>query len=291
VEGVNELRRFNRSYTQRIGAPAGSYLGTGRPLAPSRVLFEIRPHGSPVADLRHRLDLDSGYLSRLLRQLQREGLVTVGRDSGDGRQRVARLTPKGRREWRRLDERSEQMAQRLVEPLSGRQRADLASALATAERLLRAGTVTFDVVDPRSVAARSAMAQYFRELNQRFRSGFDPAQGAARDATSLRAPGGAFVVIRGDHTVIGCGGLQRLDQHTAEIKRMWIHPDWRGLGLGGRLLARLETISREGGYPQVVLDTNETLTEAISMYQRAGYRPIERYNDNPYAHHWFAKDL
>jgi DNA-binding MarR family transcriptional regulator/GNAT superfamily N-acetyltransferase len=288
---VQELRRFNRSYTQRIGLLHESYLGTGRALAPSRLLFEIGLDGARVADLRHQLDLDSGYLSRLLRQLEQEGLVTVGHDSADGRQRVARLSPKGRREWRRLDERSEQNAKRLVEPLSDRQRAELASALATAERLLRAATITFDVVDPRSVAARAATAQYFGELNDRFSSGFDPDEASAGDATSLRAPSGTFVVIRSDHSVIGCGGLHRLDDHTAEIKRMWIHPDWRGLGLGGRLLAKLETASREGGYARVVLDTNETLIEAIGMYQRAGYRSIERYNDNPYAHQWFAKDL
>jgi GNAT superfamily N-acetyltransferase len=184
------------------------------------------------------------------------------------------------------------VARQLVEPLSDRQRSELGSALATTERLLRAASVTFGVVDPRSVAARSAMAQYFAELNHRFRSGFHPDEGGAgRDAITLRAPGGAFVVIRGGHAVIGSGGLQRLDGHTAEIKRMWIHPDWRGLGLGGRLLVKLESTGRQLGYSQVVLDTNETLVEAIAMYSRAGYRPTERYNDNPYAHHWFAKDL
>lgn len=97
--------------------------------------------------------------------------------------------------------------------------------------------------------------------------------------------------MRSDDATLGCGGLQRLDDRTAEIKRMWIHPDWRGLGLGGRLLARLEAAARGLGRSRVVLDTNETLTEAITMYERAGYHPIDRYNDNPYAHHWFAKDL
>jgi GNAT superfamily N-acetyltransferase len=72
---------------------------------------------------------------------------------------------------------------------------------------------------------------------------------------------------------------------------MWIHPDWRGLGLGARLLSRLEAVAGELGRSRVVLDTNESLSEAISMYQRSGYQSIERYNGNPYAHHWFAKDL
>ncbi len=291
MDQVAVLRRFNRCYTQRIGLLDESYLGTGRPLGPSRLLFEIGAEGTGVGELRRRLGLDSGYLSRLLRQLEQDELVTVIRDPTDGRQRVVRLSPKGRREWRRLDERSERVARRLVDPLSDRQRLELASALTTAERLLRAATVAIDLVDPRSSAARSALAQYFGELDDRFRSGFDPHDGGAdSDASALRPPDGAFVVMFSDHTPVGCGGLQRIDEHTGEIKRMWIHPDWRGLGLGHRLLARLEAVAGELGHTRIVLDTNETLLEAIAMYTRAGYHPIERYNDNPYAHHWFAKN-
>ncbi|HEY5874197.1 MAG TPA: bifunctional helix-turn-helix transcriptional regulator/GNAT family N-acetyltransferase [Ilumatobacteraceae bacterium] len=292
MDQVAVLRRFNRCYTQRIGLLDESYLGTGRPLGPSRLLFEIGAEGTGVSELRRRLGLDSGYLSRLLRQLEQDELVTVARDPADGRQRVVRLSPKGRREWRRLDKRSEQVAQRLVDPLSERQRVELASALTTADRLLRAATVVIDLVDPRSPAARSALAEYFGELDNRFRSGFDPHDGGAdTDAAALRPPGGAFLVMFSDHAPVGCGGLQRIDEHTGEIKRMWIHPGWRGLGLGHRLLARLEAVARDLGHTRIVLDTNETLLEAIAMYTRAGYQSIERYNDNPYAHHWFAKNL
>ena len=292
VDQVEVLRRFNRCYTQRIGLLDESYLGTGRALGPSRLLFEIGADGTGVGELRRRLGLDSGYLSRLLRQLERDDLVTVVRDPADGRQRMVRLSPKGRREWRRLDERSEQVARRLVDPLSERQRVELASALTTAERLLRAATVAIDLVDPRSSPARSALTQYFGELDDRFRSGFDPHGGGAdTDAAALRPPDGAFLVMFSDHTPIGCGGLQRIDQHTSEIKRMWIHPDWRGLGLGRRLLVRLEAVAREHRRTRIVLDTNESLLEAIAMYTETGYHAIERYNDNPYAHHWFAKDL
>ena len=286
------LRRFNRSYTQRIGVLAESYLDAGRPLALSRLLFEIGVDRARVADLRTRLGLDSGYVSRLLRQLEHEELITLARDPGDGRQRMVRLSAKGRREWRRLDRRAEQAAQRLVDALSGRQRAELADALATAERLLHIATVMFVVVDLRSEDAQAAMVQYFSELDARFRTGFDPGSGgAADDAASLRAPDGAFVVIRCDQSLIGCGGVLRIDETTGEIKRMWIHPDWRGLGLGARLLGRLEAVASDLGRTRVVLDTNESLTEAVAMYKRAGYRAIKRYNDNPYAHHWFAKQL
>ena len=292
VDAVATLRGFSRSYTQRIGVLAESYLDAGRPLALSRLLFEIGVDGARLSDLRTRLGLNSGYVSRLLRELEHEELITLARDPRDGRQRFVRLSTKGRREWRRLDRRAGQAAQRLVDPLSDPQRAELAGALATAERLLHVATVTFVVVDPRSEAAQAAMAQYFSELDARFRTGFDPdSGGAADDAVSLRAPDGAFVVMRSDESVIGCGGVLRVDETTGEIKRMWIHPEWRGLGLGARLLGRLEAVAGELGRTKVVLDTNESLTEAVAMYERAGYRAIKRYNDNPYAHHWFAKKL
>jgi DNA-binding MarR family transcriptional regulator/GNAT superfamily N-acetyltransferase len=291
VDEVATLRTFNRCFTQRVGVLAESYLDTGRPLAPSRLLFEIGPGGARVADLRRRLGLDSGYLSRLLRQLEHDDLVTVSADAADGRQRIVHLSPAGRREWRRLDRRSDDLARRLVAPLSERLRAELAAALATAERLLRAATVGTDLVDPRSREAQSALKQYVGELDERFRFGFDPGAGGGADVAPMAEPDGAFVVMRSDQLTIGCGGLQLIDDHTVEIKRMWIHPDWRGLGLGGRMLGRLEAVARQLRYARVVLDTNETLVEAIAMYERAGYRAIERYNDNPYAHHWFGKEL
>ncbi|MDJ0767192.1 MAG: bifunctional helix-turn-helix transcriptional regulator/GNAT family N-acetyltransferase [Ilumatobacter sp.] len=292
MDAVETLRRFNRSYTQRIGVLEASYLGTGRALGPSRVLFEIGTGGARVADLRRRLGLDSGYLSRLLRGLEGEGLVAVERDADDGRQRIARLTGAGRRVWARLDDRSDRKARRMIEPLSERQRADLADALARAERLLRAASVEFVVADPRGHDARRALASYFAELDARFDDGFDQgAGGTASDAAEMSPPNGAFVLAFEQGIAVGCGGLQRIDEHTAEIKRMWIDPAWRGLGLGPRLLERLEIEARVRGHRRTVLDTNEVLLEAVAMYERAGYHRIGRYNDNPYAHHWFTKDL
>lgn len=289
---VEALRRFNRAYTQRIGALDESYLGSGRPLGPSRLLFELGGGPVRVLDLRRCTGLDSGYLSRMLRRLEDDGLVSVGRDQADGRQRIIELTAAGRREWRRLDGRSAVVAERLLAPLTGRQRSRLVAALATADRLLRAATVTSVVVDPASDAASGAMDAYFRELDQRFRAGFVPGDaGAGDDAAAMRAPEGAFLVLRDDETVVGCGGVRRIDAAVGEIKRMWIAPDWRGVGLGARLLDELEAAALRLGNVRVVLDTNEVLTEAVAMYLRAGYTPIERYNDNPYAHHWFAKAL
>ena len=296
MTNVDVLRRFNRAFTQRIGLLDDSYLATGRALGPSRLLFEAgideaRVDGARVVDLRRRLGLDSGYTSRLLRQLEAEGLVSVDADPDDRRQRLVRLTRAGRVEWRRLDRRSEQVAQRLVAPLSARQRAELDASLATADRLLRAATVVFDEVDVRGVDAQWAMRQYFAELDERFPSGFDADAALVSDPLAFRPPGGAMVVLRSDLAPIGCGAVQQIDRRVGEIKRMWIHPEWRGLGLGRRLIDHLEATARRMGRTRVVLDTNATLVEAITMYEQAGYRSIERYNDNPYAQRWFGKDL
>ena len=291
-EPVDVLRRFNRAYTQRIGVLDDSYLETGRPLGPSRLLFDIGPDGATVADLRQQLGLDSGYLSRLLRRLEDEGLIEVGAADGDGRRRTATLTPAGGAEWRRIDERARALADRLVAPLSPRLRTELAQALARAEQLLRAATAEATVVAPSSAPALEALGRYFAELDRRFPAGFDPDRGGTKDDDrALRRPHGAFVVLSTDAMVIGCGGVQRIAEGTAEIKRMWIDDGHRGLGLGRRLLGRLEDEARSLGHTRVVLDTNASLTEAIAMYERSGYRAIARYNDNPYAQHWFAKDL
>jgi DNA-binding MarR family transcriptional regulator len=288
---VATLRHFNRSFTQRIGVLDDSFLGSGRPLAPSRLLFEIGVEGAAVLELRARLGLDSGYLSRLLRQLEAEGLIEVRADPGDGRRRIVTLTKRGQGELRKLDRRSETLAERLVAPLSPRQQAELSAALATADRLLRAATVTFDVVDPRSDDALWAMNQYFAELDRRFPTGFDPGDTLVADAASMRAPGGTFVVAHSDGAPVACGGVKNVDAATGEIKRMWVRDDMRGSGLGKRLLEQLEHRARDLGHRRVVLDTNATLLEAIAMYERAGYSAIDRYNDNPYAGRWFAKDL
>src|SRR5262245_29474494 len=170
---VEVVRRFNRAYTQRIGALASSFLGTGLPLGAARMLFEIGTGGIGVRELRARLGLDSGYTSRLLRELEHGGLVTVAPDRHDARRRIATLTARGRRRWNEIDGRSDALAGDLLDGLGERQRAQLVDALATAHRLVRLATVAFEVVDPRSPAAVAALEAYFAELDARFADGFE----------------------------------------------------------------------------------------------------------------------
>ena len=122
VDEVRQLRSFNRTVTERIGALDDHYLARGRPLGASRVLWEIGPNGADVRTLRARLALDSGYLSRLLRSLERDGLVTVGPLESDRRVRVARRTPAGEAEVAEIDRLSDGLASSLLEPLDDRQR-------------------------------------------------------------------------------------------------------------------------------------------------------------------------
>ncbi len=133
--------------------------------------------------------------------------------------------------------------------------------------------------------------QYFDELDRRFVGGFKTTEALNEAAPSFNPPAGLFVVAKLGDDVVGCGGIEWTDEATAEIRRMWVDSGRRGIGLGKRLLVHLEGVARSSGRTRVVLDTNECLTEAISMYRALGYVAIERYNDNPYAHHWFEKDL
>ena len=290
---IATVRRFNRAWTQRVGALDESFLGSGRPLGPSRLLFEVgsTPGGAVVRELRDRLGLDSGYLSRLLRRLEDEGLVTTGADPDDARRRVVRLTAVGRTAWAELERRSEDLARDLVAPLTDRQRQRLEEALATAGLLVRAATVDLSPVDAASPEAREAIAAYFAEIDGRFDFGFDAGDLMDEDARTLRAPGGLFLLARSEGRAVACGGLRDLGDGLAEVKRMWVGDDWRGAGLGGRLLRTLEEHARGLGHRTLRLDTNGALVEAIAMYDRSGYRRIGRYNDNPYAQVWFEKSL
>jgi GNAT superfamily N-acetyltransferase len=151
--------------------------------------------------------------------------------------------------------------------------------------------LAFVVVDGGSVEARHAMTEYFGELTRRFPGGFDPGDALDEAATRYNPPSGLFVIARAGEQVIACGALELLDDDVAEIKRMWVSSEHRGIGLGKRLLARLEDEVARAGRSTVLLDTNGTLSEAIAMYTSCGYTARDRYNDNPYAQHWFTKDL
>jgi DNA-binding MarR family transcriptional regulator len=288
IEGV---RSFNRTVTQRIGALVDGYLSSDRPLGASRVLWEVGDAGVDVRTLRDRLELDSGYLSRLLRRLEGEGLITVEPTAADGRVRVVRLTATGRTERATLDRRSDELASSLLEPLDQHQRDRLIEAMGVVERLLSAGMVEFVVEPPTTEAARFCLEAYFAELDARFDLGFDPERSISADTDELVEPRGLLLVARLRSEPMGCGALKLHGSEPAEIKRMWVAPSARGLGLGRRILMELERHARAHGASVAHLETNRALNEAIALYRFAGYVEVARFNDEPDADHWFEKVL
>jgi GNAT superfamily N-acetyltransferase/DNA-binding MarR family transcriptional regulator len=288
---LDSVRSFNRTVTQRIGALSDEYLERDRPLGASRVLWEVGEREVDIRHLRVRLDLDSGYLSRLLRRLERDALLVVEPSVSDGRVRVARLTEAGRLERQLLDQRSEELASSLLEPLTDHQRTRLVEAMQVVERLLTAGLVEVTVEDPRTPAAQFCLRSYFAELDDRFDNGFEPELSISADADDLVEPRGLLLVARLRDEPIGCGALKFHGRDPVEIKRMWVAPSARGLGLGRRLLSELERHARDRGASVAHLETNRALTEAIALYRSAGYVEVSPFNGEPYADHWFEKAL
>ncbi|WP_217176893.1 helix-turn-helix domain-containing GNAT family N-acetyltransferase [Streptomyces sp. AC495_CC817] len=299
---VRSLRRFNRYFTRRIGALDDHYLGQDRPLGEARLLFEIgevggigesgRGHeGAALRELRTRLGLDAGYLSRMVKALEGQGLVRVGVHGGDSRVRVAALTPAGRSEVAEQNRRADALAEGLLRGLTPAQRGELTDALGAARRLLRLAAIRVETVDGGSADARACLDAYAADIDQRFPEGYDPATLVPPHEVSGEA--GAFLVAYEEELAVGCGALRTLDAgaRIGEIKHVWVHPDARRLGLARRLLGELEREAAERGLGVVRLDTHAALTEAQAMYRACGYREIPRYNDDVYGAHFFEKRL
>ncbi|MFE5032276.1 GNAT family N-acetyltransferase [Streptomyces sp. NPDC056683] len=288
---IEQVRRFNRTVTERVGVLHDRYLGRDRPIGEARLLWEIGERGDDVRRLRERLGLDSGYVSRLLRSLEADGLVAVEPQPEDRRVRTVRLTEKGRAERALLDGRSDELAGSMLQPLNAAQRARLVAAMAEVDRLLTAGTVTLDVIDPDHPDGRHCLLAYFAELQERFDTGFDPARSLLPDAGELRPPRGLFLAARLHGEPVGCAGVKLPSGAPAEIKRMWVAPQARRLGLARRFLTELETQAARHGYDTLRLDTNKTLGPAINLYHSYGFQEVPAFNDEPYAHHWFEKRI
>ncbi len=288
---ISDVRRFNRTFSQRIGALQESYQKLGLPLGEARVIYEVGQAGLDVRDLRHRLALDSGYVSRLLRKLEDRKLVTIHAAETDARVRRVALTAKGRRMFNDIDRAGDAVASGLLEPLRPRDRQRMTAAMAEVERLTRAAAVTIAPEKAASADARWCLAEYFSEIANRFDAGFDPAKGLPAPIAEMTPPHGVFLVARLDGRPVGCGALIIETGFVGHIRRMWISADVRGLGLGRRMLDALEVQAQDLQLRTLRLETNRNLTEARALYEAAGYRDVPRFSDEPYAHHWFEKPL
>jgi DNA-binding MarR family transcriptional regulator/GNAT superfamily N-acetyltransferase len=287
---LQQVRRFSRTVTQRIGALNENYLASDRSLGQNRLLWEIGTDGCDVRSVRDRLNLDSGYISRLLRALEVGGLVIVEPSTADRRMRVARLTAKGRTELAALDHRSDAVAEAILQPLNDRQRTRLVTAMAEVESLLTASTVEVREHDPHESAARFCLESYDAELAGRVQGGYDPALNPVADA-DMRPPKGLLLIAALHGEPVGCGCLLFYPDGIGLVKRMWVPQSVRGLGLGRRILYELESRARANGLRLIRLDTNRDLPEAVRLYQTSGYRAVAPFNENPYAQYWFEKQL
>jgi DNA-binding MarR family transcriptional regulator/GNAT superfamily N-acetyltransferase len=297
MEDVTALRRFNRYFTRRIGVLDDHYLGQDRPLGEARLLFEIHESasggscasGASLRELRTRLGLDAGYLSRMAKALEAQGLVRTSVHPEDNRLRRVELTPAGRAEVKEQNRRAGALAAGLLEGLAPGQRTELTEALATAQRLLRLAAITVARVPGTSPDAHTCLAAYAADIDARFPEGFD--RSALVHPEEVSGDAGAFFVAYEENRPVGCGALRRLEPRVGEIRHVWVHPDARRLGLARRLLAALEAEAADRGFDVVRLDTHAALKEAQAMYRACGYREIPRYDDNVYAAHWFEKRL
>lgn len=289
LDPVSRVRRFNRAVTSSVGALDTSFLGRGRPLGAARVLNAIGHGRSDIGEIRDYLGLDSGLMSRLLRSLEEEGLIETHAHGDDARRRVASLTRAGKREFAAYEAMSNTQAESFIARNS--QREALLAAMDLIASALTRDRIVLTEMDPRSDEARYCLGEYYAELGRRFKQGFDVSLSRDPDAKDMRRPRGSFIVAMSDMLPIGCVGLKGTDHSYAEIKRLWVSPSARGLGLGKRLMDTAEDAAHSLGIALLRLDTNSALPEAGQLYRTTGWREIPRFNDDPYPDLFFEKDI
>jgi len=291
---IETVRRFNRFYTRRIGVLREDLLGSPYSLAEARLIYELAHRDRPTAaELGRDLALDAGYLSRLLRGLERSGVLTRTRSASDSRRNHLALTGKGRRAFAALNARSNSEVAALLEHLPDPEQRGLVSALESVEKVLGArpapGTPyllrTHQPGDMGWIVGRHG-ALYAREY------GWDEtfealvAEIAARFIRSFDPKRERCWIAERDGRNVGAVCLVRKSATVAQLRLLIVEPDARGLGIGRRLVTECERFARRAGYRKVVLWTNDILDAARHLYEEAGYRLVKA---EP--HHSFGKDL
>jgi DNA-binding MarR family transcriptional regulator/GNAT superfamily N-acetyltransferase len=273
---VDAVRRFNRFYTRRVGALRAGLLGSPYPLPEARLVYEIGHRGRCTAsELADELDLDAGYLSRLLRGLRRRGLVGAERAADDARSSVLSLTGKGRRAYALLDSRSREEVGAMLRGLPGGERERLVGAMRTVESLLenkrprvtlrghRPGDIGWVVQRHGAVyAAEYGWDQGFEALvagiAAKFLNDFDPARERCW-------------IAEADGEPVGCVFLVKDRNATARLRLLLVEARARGLGLGRRLVRECIAFARAKGYRKLVLWTQSNLVAARAIYKAEGF--------------------
>ena len=278
---IAAVRRFGRFYTQRIQALREAYLDTRFSLAESRVVYELATREEVTAtDLRHDLGLDSGYLSRIVRRFEAEGLLDRERSKGDGRAQMLRLTAQGRATFAPLDARQDALVAEMLAGLPEAAVAEVVVAMRRIETLLggrpshgwllrglRSGDLGWIVSRHGALYAQEyGWNQEFEILVARIiaeaMETFDP------------TCEGAWIAER-DGVPVGSVFLVRVDDETAKLRILLVEPSARGLGIGGRLVEECTGFAARAGYRRITLWTHSVLEGARRLYARAGYRIVE----------------
>lgn len=286
-DNIFRFRRHARAVTTHSGALDNSFLGLGRPLGSARVLNAIGHGKTDIGELRSYLGLDSGLMSRLLRGLEAENLVYTTPVPADARRREAVLTPKGQQVFKDYETLSDDAAHVVLGRCSNPDA--LLEAMDLVATVLGRDQIEIIQVDPDDPRAQKCMQSFYAEISTVLGKVFDPHLSGKPEADNLRPPNGVFLLALSDGLPIGCCALKGQGGGLGEVKRLWVSPAARGLGLSSQLMTQIEDQARRLGMTTLQLDTNGKLTAALALYRNANWREIERYNDNPYAEHFFEK--
>jgi DNA-binding MarR family transcriptional regulator/GNAT superfamily N-acetyltransferase len=290
---VAAVREFTRFYTGVLGLLREGLLDTPYSMTEARIIFELaRQDEAEAAEIRRWLDLDAGYLSRILARFEADGLVRRSRSPGDGRRQVVGLTPAGRAVFGRLDALSSEQIRGLLAPIPAARRSRLTAAMAGIRKVLAGGpaggTVVLRPPAPGDLgwvvqrngalyAAEYGWDETYEALVARIVADYAARAGRSGEAAWIAEAGGERA---------GCVFCMRKSEQTAQLRLLLVEPAARGMGIGGRLVAECLAFARRAGYREIVLWTNDVLHAARRIYQRAGF---ELAGSAP--HHSFGHDL
>lgn len=292
---VDRIRSFNRFFTKRIGVLQEGLLHSAYSLTEVRILFEIANNDAPTASLLCReLDLDAGYLSRILSRFEEQDLTTRVRSQRDGRQYVIWLTQKGKDLFSELDRRSREEMAGILKELTEKERQRLLSSMDEIEKILGRKSVpcseTFFLRNQRP--GDMGWVTYRHGVLYAQEYGWDEsfeavvAQIASDFIKQYKPKWEKCIIAEMNGEIAGSVLVVRSSDTTAKLRLLLVEPKARGFGLGSRLVQECITFARSAGYEKLVLWTNSILVDARKIYSKAGFRMVEQE-----AHHSFGKDL
>jgi DNA-binding MarR family transcriptional regulator/GNAT superfamily N-acetyltransferase len=286
---IERVRNFSRAVAVEIGAMEDSFLNRGRPFGSARVLNAIGLGHGNVSGLCAFLQLNTGLVNELLSGLEAEGLIETTPNPDDRHSRIMRLTPKGEDEFNIYEKLWDERAAAILARHKNARR--LLDAMDIVTIALSRKDIVFEEVDYASDLATHCLTAFAAELSQRLNLVFDLKKSGDPELSQMKHPHGTFVVARLGNMPVGCVGIKGNGGTLAEVKRMWIAPAARGVGLARRLMTTAEQAAKSLGITTLRLDTNSTLFETVGLYRAMSWVEIDRFNNDPYPDLFFEKHL